>query len=380
MSQNGQQGGVLRPGRHLDGGLAFGDPVERRHRRLGVEGTMAGQELAEQGADAEEIAPAVHALPAHLFRGHVAHGPQHGPARRPRGGEERDPEIHDPGRAFVGEKDVRRLDVAVDDPGLVRMAQAVENLGDDRELLLEWERGPPAYPREEVLAPEKLHHDVWGAVGVVAEVEDGHHAGVTQSRDRPGFALEPLLLLRVPRRLGEHDLEGHLALEDGVEGLIDRPHAPAPEQPDDLVLADARASGCFRRGLPFALPSGRLALVGEGSPSSCDADGLVHVAAHLGACIVAPLRPPESATLVPERVIRVLLLSPSLYIAMVAGRCSPAGRAVSGHRPGTISLSEGSPAAHVGPLRAGPWAQAGSPLAITFSISSAKRSTSSVVV
>ena len=66
--QDRQEPGVLRARGQLDRGLARGDPVEGRHRRLAVEGAPPGEELAEQRADAEQVAAAVHALAVHLLR------------------------------------------------------------------------------------------------------------------------------------------------------------------------------------------------------------------------------------------------------------------------------------------------------------------------
>ena len=168
--------------------------------------------------------------------------------RPSRSGPERDAEVHDPGRALLGQENVGRLDVAMDDPCLVRVTEAVQHLGDDRDLLPERQRRSLPQPGQEVLALEQLHHDVGRAVGVIPQVEDGHDAGVTEAGDRPSFPLEPLFLLRVPRRLREHDLEGDLALENGVESPVDGPHAPPSERLDDLVLADSEATGRVRGG------------------------------------------------------------------------------------------------------------------------------------
>ena len=96
-------------------------------------------------------------------------------------------------------------------------------------------------PRVEVLPPQQLHHDVGRAVGVVAEVEDRHHGGVAEPCDRPGLALEALLVLRIARRLGQHHLERDLALQHRIEGPIDGAHAAAAEELDDLVLSDPGA-------------------------------------------------------------------------------------------------------------------------------------------
>ena len=73
---------------------------------------------------------------------------------------------------------------------------------------------------------------------MAAEVEDGHHVGVGHLRDGLGLALEAGLELGVVRDLGDHDLEGHVAVEDGVVGEVDLAHGALAEGADDLVLAD----------------------------------------------------------------------------------------------------------------------------------------------
>src|SRR6185436_11567861 len=131
-------------------------------------------------------------------------------------------------------------DVAVHDPDLVRVGEAVEHGDHDRDLALEAEgRGRPHHV-EEVVPAEELHRDVGRAVGVVAEVEHRDHVGVHHARDRSRLALEAVLLLRVARDLRQHHLEGDVPLQERVAGVVHDAHGPRPEAAQDLVLADTR--------------------------------------------------------------------------------------------------------------------------------------------
>ena len=75
------------------------------------------------------------------------------------------------------EEDVLRLEIAVDDAAHVRGAERARDLADDAERVLDAERAA-AHAGVERLAVEHLHDEVGAAVGVGAEVEDLHDAGV----------------------------------------------------------------------------------------------------------------------------------------------------------------------------------------------------------
>ena len=156
-------------------------------------------------------------------------------------GEARDAEVHDLRGAVFGEEDVRGLDVAVDDAHLVGVAQALEDLQNDGDPPRDGQGRHLLHGREQVATPQELHDDVGRAVRVVAEVVDRHHVGVGEPGHRAGLALEALLVLGMLRDLGEHHLQGDLALEERVERLVDDAHASAAAEGHDLVLADVGA-------------------------------------------------------------------------------------------------------------------------------------------
>jgi hypothetical protein len=241
LAQDGDEGPVLRRVGEVECGILVGDLVEDRHDPVRVERARAAHQLVEHRARGEEVAAAVHHLAAHLLRRHVFGGAHHHP--RPRDVAHReagDAEVHDLDAAFPGEEHVGGLDVAVDDPDLVRVGQALQHGDHDADLALEAEgRGGPHHV-EEVVPAEELHRDVGRPVGVVAEIEDGHHVGVHHARDRARLALEAVLLLGVARDLGQHHLEGDVALQERVAGVVHDAHGSRAQAAQDLVLADTR--------------------------------------------------------------------------------------------------------------------------------------------
>ena len=228
----------------------MGDLVEDRHDALGVEWARAAHQLVEHGRGAEEVAAPVDDLAPHLLGRHVLRRPHHhARARDVAHGEAGHAEVHDLHPALPREEDVGGLDVAVHDAHLVRVGEALEDGGDDGDLALEAQGRRGAHGLEEVVPAEELHGDVGRAVGVVAEVEDGDHVGMHHARDGARLALEAVLLLRVPRDLGEHHLEGDVPLEQRVARVVHDAHRARPQAPEDLVFPDPSrqvGDGAFR--------------------------------------------------------------------------------------------------------------------------------------
>jgi hypothetical protein len=90
-------------------------------------------------------------------------------------------------------------------------------------------------PRVEGLALEELHDDVGAAVGVVAEVEDLHDAGIGDRGRGAGLVEEPLDDVLVGRQRRLQHLDRGAASEQRVLGQVDRAHAALPELLDDAV-------------------------------------------------------------------------------------------------------------------------------------------------
>ena len=97
---------------------------------------------------------------------------------------------------------------------------------------------------------EELHGDVRHPLALVRLVH-GDHVVVRDLGGGPGLAQEPLLGVAVGRELGEHHLEGELAVQTGVEGGVHGAHAALAQFLDDAVRAEgADLTGRGRRVEP----------------------------------------------------------------------------------------------------------------------------------
>jgi hypothetical protein len=134
--------------------------------------------------------------------------------------------------------EVAGLDVAVDEPLLVRVLQAGRGL---RDVLRRRgvRDGPVAVENLlERLALDVLHHEVRRVV-VPGDVEDADDVRVVQRRRGAGLALEPFEREFVILVLAGHEnLDRHLAVQFQVFGEVHRPHPAAAEQILDDVRAD----------------------------------------------------------------------------------------------------------------------------------------------
>jgi len=105
----------------------------------------------------------------------------------------RQPKVQNLGFAPMGDEDICRFDVAMDDPFLVRRLQPVRDLNGKFEQLRRWQglavvgAGPDIIPK--CLPLQKLHHNE-GLPVMLSEFVDGANVGMIQRGSRPGFALE----------------------------------------------------------------------------------------------------------------------------------------------------------------------------------------------
>jgi hypothetical protein len=212
-----------------------------------VEGQLPGDHLVEDDAHRVEVAAGVELPPLGLLRAHVLGGAAHqaglGEARCPGA------RLLDLGDAEVEHLDEVRLvaapldhhvlglQVAVDDPAGVCLAQGREDLGADpddaglrqRELL-----GDDA---GEVPAGQVLHGHEQRPVLGLAEVEHGDGVGVVEAGGGLGLAVEPLRHLRVVGEAAVQHLQDHRPVQGEVAGLVDLAHATLADERLDLELA-----------------------------------------------------------------------------------------------------------------------------------------------
>ena len=152
------------------------------------------------------------------------------PASRPV--ERGDAEVGHQGVA-VGEQDVLRLDVAVDDPLAVRVPQRLRHLAHQAHGVHGGERAVAAEAVAQTLALHVGHREPEHAVGV-ARVVHREYVGVLQAGGEADLATESLRSHRVRELRVEH-LEGDGPVVSEIAGQVDRSHPAAAELAAECV-------------------------------------------------------------------------------------------------------------------------------------------------
>ena len=209
-----------------------GDPRERDRPR---------ERLEQHAAEPVDVGAPVDIVAANLLRRDVVDGADEMTVGRPTVGDAlRQPEVGEVdvlAAVLAVEEDVRRLHVAVDEPASMRRVQGVGDLARDRDRARRLERALAPEERLEVRALDEAHRDEQAIVGLAGLV-DRHHVRMVERRRDPRLAQEALAKARVLRvALGE-ELERHAALEPRIEGAVDLPRPPAPDELLDLVPGD----------------------------------------------------------------------------------------------------------------------------------------------
>ena len=219
-------------------------------RRLAVVRNTPREALVGHDANRIDVAPGVGGSPERLLRRHVVRRPDHHAVERellvrlPA----REPEIEDRDGARVLDHHVLRLEVAVDDPELVRGLAPERDLAQDRDRARLREKALGLDDRPEVLPRDILHRDV-REVTAHPEVVNARDVRVLDLAVQVDLALEPLeelLVVRLPVR-GE-DLDRDDLLEVEILRLEDNPHAPAADRLEPAVAGES-----FEELLPEAL-------------------------------------------------------------------------------------------------------------------------------
>jgi len=202
---------------HLADDLAGVRPAERR---------PAAEEAVQRGGEAVHVGAAVGPVGAAggLLGAHVRRRARHDAALRRRVlVRQGEAEIDEHRPAALGEDDVRRLEVAVDDAACVGVGEGVGHLGGHaRGLGRARRRG--LRPLGQAGTGEQFGHDEAVRAGD-GHVVDGDDAGVAQLREGAGLAQQ---LVGVGGA-GAGGLDRHAPAEPPVERLV---HGPEPAPPD----------------------------------------------------------------------------------------------------------------------------------------------------
>jgi hypothetical protein len=141
-------------------------------RRVARERHVAGEHLVEDDADRVEIGGSGHLRAASLLRREVVGGAHDraGLGHLRRAGA-RDAEVGDLQPLFGADQDVVRLDVAVDDPVLVREAERRQDLPRVRDRLCGTQAAVLSDQLLQARSVDDLHRDVVGAFGLAPVVD-----------------------------------------------------------------------------------------------------------------------------------------------------------------------------------------------------------------
>src|ERR1019366_8990868 len=141
-----------------------------------------------------------------------------------RGRDLRQPEIQNLCVAALGDKNIGRLDVAMNDPLGVSRIQCVWYVDAERQDQFGLQRTP----RNAVLQRhpiQTLHCDERLPI-LLTNVEDHADIGMVESGRSLGFALESGERLRIASNLFGQELEGDETMQPRVLSLVDNTHAP----------------------------------------------------------------------------------------------------------------------------------------------------------
>ncbi len=202
------------------------------------EGHLAGQALVQHEAERVEVGPTVEREPEHLLRRQVLGRAHHHVLGREvlvasldRLG---DAEVRQLDPALRRHQHVARLDVAVDEAGLVGVRQRGGHRPSDDERLVDAqatrlvEQRPQRPPRHEL-------HDDGGPPGLLDRVVDADDVRVVEAGGGDGLPAEPLDHDRVVGQRRLQQLDRDLTIEDRVGRHPHLAHAAVSQSPVEAV-------------------------------------------------------------------------------------------------------------------------------------------------
>ena len=154
-------------------------------------------------------------------------------------------EVEELGLALARDHDVRRLDVAVDEPVLPGVAETVHELKHDLDGGRLLDLAPALDQLLEGLALHVFHRDEVDVAGL-AHVVGLDHVGVVEGRGGLGLEEEASDVALVLGEVRVEELEGHDLAELEVARLVDGPHGARAELLEELEARNlALTAGLF---------------------------------------------------------------------------------------------------------------------------------------
>jgi hypothetical protein len=219
--------------------------------RLVLEGKPPADELVQDDAEGPDVGARVDVLRAAKLLGRHVHRRAHDGRRG------REPCVPRPISAGLGrlgdaevehlhetrpvglrrEKEVRRLQVAMDEAEPVRLGDGFHPLEHVVDRLCDRQRLALLEEIAEVRPRQVLHHHVRETVFQRADVHHADHVGALEVDRRTGLAEKPAHRLRPDGEVAAQHLDGDLLTELDVAGGEDDPHSAGAEHALDLELA-----------------------------------------------------------------------------------------------------------------------------------------------
>ena len=219
-------------------GLRLLEPLFVQHfgKRLAAKHRPAGQQRVQQGAETIQVAAGVDRLPLGLLRRHVFGRPHHvAGGRETRIAEQPgDAEVGEFQTAVGGQEQVARLDVAVDDAPVVRVAQRPADVDAHLRHLAPIERASPPQFLLQAVAVDQFHRIEQVAL-LLAEAEQPNDVRMVELAKRLDLGLEPDAKAFFLGQGGGEQLDRGRLARLAVNAFVDRPHAAAAELADNLI-------------------------------------------------------------------------------------------------------------------------------------------------
>ena len=208
-------------------------------------GLLAGEQFIQNRAESIDVGPVIHGLLAtRLFGRQIRRRAQDGSGARfgafdrlQLGHAEVEHLDHIGSVVAAADEQILRVQIAVNDPGLVRGPYPVASLHNQirgaryGQALAAIDEGAQAF------AGQVFHHDVGRAVLGDAEVDGGGDVLAFESARGLGLALEPRQALTLRGQFGVQQLDREAALDHRVLRLVHVPHATRGKVANQPILA-----------------------------------------------------------------------------------------------------------------------------------------------
>src|SRR6185312_1122780 len=211
----------------------FADDAPRN--RLPLKRMRPGRQLKYDDSRRKQVGAGVARLSEDLFRRHIMRRAENSPNHREAGrGSAGNPEIENLHTAFIHDKNIARLDVAMNHALRVSMSQAVADSGGKVDLARQGNRPALLNDRFQRRAVQQFHGDVRHAI-LLAEIVNCDDARMMELRAGPGLAIETLLQLAVQISARKNGFESDAAIENRIPRQINRAHRTRAEFLEQFV-------------------------------------------------------------------------------------------------------------------------------------------------